>query len=223
MYCVFSLKICHIITNIFLPIATKAFLRDFRIASFVNLSIKKLPLVREAAQATCTIIVLRCLLPLVVAVLLNFPALSSFLGRTPALSYKAEAKGKDRQEVEFFAKFVLCSNNETCPIIVEKGETRYWVQKIHPLTQMNVNMLDSLKREIPQFLHLLLKRELSTRKEFRMWFRHDLLITDALRRIITHNRGKVENEMIHIISDLIQIQGIEEYQFSVNELFDMVR
>ena len=42
-----------------------------------------------------------------------------------ALSYKSEAKGKDRQEVEFFAKFVLCSNNENCPIIVEKGETRY--------------------------------------------------------------------------------------------------
>jgi hypothetical protein len=140
-----------------------------------------------------------------------------------ALSYKAEAKGKDRQEVEFLAKFVLCSNNETCPIIVEKGETRYWVRKINPLTQMNVSMLDNLKKEIPQFLSLLLNRELSTRKESRMWFRHDLLITDALRRIITHNRGKAENEMIHIISDLIQIQEIEEYQFSVNDLFDMVR
>jgi hypothetical protein len=38
-----------------------------------------------------------------------------------AISYKAEAKGKDRQEVEFFAKFVLSSNNEYCPIIVETG------------------------------------------------------------------------------------------------------
>lgn len=28
--------------------------------------------------------------------------------------YKIEAKGKDRQEVEFIAKFVLCSNNESC-------------------------------------------------------------------------------------------------------------
>ncbi|GHT29772.1 hypothetical protein FACS189432_09000 [Bacteroidia bacterium] len=140
-----------------------------------------------------------------------------------ALSYKAEAKGKDRQEVDFFAKFVLCSNNETCPIIVEKGETRYWVRKIHPLIQTNVSMLDNLKKEIPQFLHFLLNRELSTKKESRMWFRHDLLITDALRRIITHNRGKVENEMIHIISDLMQIQQTEEYQFSVSDLFDMVR
>jgi hypothetical protein len=29
-----------------------------------------------------------------------------------AISYKAEAKGKDRNEMEFFAKFILCSNNE---------------------------------------------------------------------------------------------------------------
>ncbi|KAA6320737.1 hypothetical protein EZS27_029531 [termite gut metagenome] len=140
-----------------------------------------------------------------------------------ALSYKAEAKGKDRQEVEFFAKFVLCSNNETCPIIVEKGETRYWVRKIHPIGNKDTEMLDNLKTEIPQFLNLIKNRTLSTKKESRMWFRHDLLVTDALRRIITHNRGKVENEMLVIISELMQIQGTEEYLFSLNDMFDMVR
>ena len=31
------------------------------------------------------------------------------------LSYKVEAKGKDRNEIGFFAKFVLCSNNEHLP------------------------------------------------------------------------------------------------------------
>ena len=84
-------------------------------------------------------------------------------------------------------------------------------------------MLIKLKNEIPQFLYLLSKRELSTRKESRMWFRPDLLVTDALRRIITHNWGKVENEMFTIISELMQIQEIEEYQFSVNDMFDMVK
>jgi hypothetical protein len=140
-----------------------------------------------------------------------------------AISYKAEAKGKDRQEVDFFAKFILCSNNETCPIIVEKGETRYWVRKIHTIDKKDTEMLDNLKKEIPQFLNLLANRELRAKKESRMWFRHDLLITDALRRIITYNRGKVENEMLNIISEIMQIQVMDEYQFSVNDLFDMVR
>ena len=43
-----------------------------------------------------------------------------------AHSYKMEAKGKDRYEVQFFAKFVLCSNNENYPVYIEPEETRYW-------------------------------------------------------------------------------------------------
>ena len=43
------------------------------------------------------------------------------------LSYKVEAKGKDRDEIAFFAKFVLCSNNERLPVIIDPGETRYWL------------------------------------------------------------------------------------------------
>ena len=39
------------------------------------------------------------------------------------LSYKVEAKGKDRDEIAFFAKFVLCSNNEYLPVIIDAGET----------------------------------------------------------------------------------------------------
>ena len=49
------------------------------------------------------------------------------------LSYKVEAKGKDRDEISFFAKFVLCSNNEFLPVIIDVGETRYWVRKINSL------------------------------------------------------------------------------------------
>ena len=48
-------------------------------------------------------------------------------------NYKVEAKGKDRTEIAFFAKFVLCSNNEYLPVIIDAGETRYWVRKINPL------------------------------------------------------------------------------------------
>lgn len=49
------------------------------------------------------------------------------------LSYKIEAKGKDRNEIPFFGKFILCSNNEDTPVIIDMGENRYWVRKIAPL------------------------------------------------------------------------------------------
>ena len=87
-----------------------------------------------------------------------------------AQTYKVEAKGKDRQEVNFFAKFVLCSNNELFPVIIDTGETRYWVRKIMPLESDDTNLLQKLKAQIPVFLYYLQHRVLYSTKESRMWF-----------------------------------------------------
>ncbi len=86
------------------------------------------------------------------------------------LSYKVEAKSKDRDEISFFAKFVLCSNNEYLPVIIDAGETRYWVRKIDRLRSDDTDFLQKLKAEIPAFLHRLQQRQLSTGRESRMWF-----------------------------------------------------
>ena len=139
-----------------------------------------------------------------------------------ATSFKAEAKGKDRKEVDFFAKFVLNSNNENRPVIIEQGETRYWVRKIFPLKKENTQILNELKGEIPHFLHFLQQREYSTKCESRMWFRHDLLVTDALRKIIQFNRGNIEIEMLNLISEIMQIKELDTYSFCVNDVLDML-
>jgi len=139
-----------------------------------------------------------------------------------AMSFKAEAKGKDRNEVEFFAKFILNSNNENRPVIIEQGETRYWVRKISPLKNENSKILSELMEEIPHFLYFLQHREYSTKCESRMWFRHDLLVTDALRKIIQFNRGNVEIEMLNLISEIMQIKELDTYSFCVNDILDML-
>ena len=108
------------------------------------------------------------------------------------LSYKVEAKGKDRDEIAFFAKFVLCSNNEYLPVIIDAGETRYWVRKIDRLQSDDTDFLQKLKAEIPAFLHFLQHRQLSTEKESRMWFAPSLLRTEALQKIIRSNRNRLE-------------------------------
>lgn len=77
-----------------------------------------------------------------------------------ALKYKSEAKGKDRNEIDFFAKFILCSNNEDSFVYVEPNETRYWVRKILPFEHENIYLLSQLKNEIPQFLFFLINRPL---------------------------------------------------------------
>ena len=50
---------------------------------------------------------------------------------------------RDRDEIAFFAKFVLCSNNEYLPVIIDAGETRYWVRKIDRLQSDDTDFLQS--------------------------------------------------------------------------------
>ncbi|WP_165157700.1 primase-helicase family protein [Parabacteroides sp. ZJ-118] len=134
------------------------------------------------------------------------------------LSYKVEAKGKDRDEIAFFAKFVLCSNNEYLPVIIDAGETRYWVRKIDRLQSDDTNFLQRLKAEIPAFLHFLQCRSLSTEKESRMWFAPSLLHTEALRKIIRSNRNRLEIEMHELILDIMECVGTDTFSFGYNDI-----
>ncbi len=134
------------------------------------------------------------------------------------LSYKVEAKGKDRDEIAFFAKFVLCSNNEHLPVIIDAGETRYWVRKIDRLQSDDTDFLQKLKAEIPAFLHFLQHGTLSTEKENRMWFAPSLLHTEALQKIIRSNRNRLEIEMHELILDIMKSVGTDTFSFCYDDI-----
>lgn len=137
-------------------------------------------------------------------------------------NYKVEAKGKDRTEIAFFAKFVLCSNNEYLPVIIDAGETRYWVRKINPLQNDDTNFLQKLKEEIPAFLFFLTQRELSTEKESRMWFNPKLTHTAALQKIIRSNRNRLEIEMAELFLDIMANMNVESVSFCLNDLMTLL-
>ena len=138
------------------------------------------------------------------------------------LSYKVEAKGKDRDEIAFFAKFVLCSNNEYLPVIIDAGETRYWVRKIDRLQTDDTDFLQKLKAEIPAFLYHLQHRQLSTEKESRMWFATSQLHTEALQKIIRSNRNRLEIEMCELILDIMASMGIDTFSFCCNDILTLL-
>ena len=137
-------------------------------------------------------------------------------------TYKMEAKGKDRTEVAFFAKFVLCSNNEYFPILIDAGETRYWVRKIMPLQSDDTNFLQKLKVEIPAFLYFLTQRKLSTTQESRMWFNPTLIYTAALQKIIRSNRNRLEIEMTELLLDIMSNMNVESVSFCLNDLVTLL-
>lgn len=132
-----------------------------------------------------------------------------------------EAKGRDREEVSFFAKFVLCSNNEYLPVVIDPGENRYWVRKIHRLDSDDTGFLDKIRQEIPAFLHALTERELTTTEECRMWFDPKLTDTEALQKIIRSNRNRVEVELAELLTEIMDSRKIDEVDFCFNDILDL--
>ena len=96
---------------------------------------------------------------------------------------KLEAKGKDKREVEFFGKFVLCSNNEDNFIKIDGNETRFWVLKIPTLKKEKTDFLQQLVSEIPAFLCYLQKRRLSSGHTTRMWFTPKQIRTSRVKKV----------------------------------------
>lgn len=139
-----------------------------------------------------------------------------------AQTYKVEAKGKDRQEVNFFAKFVLCSNNELFPVIIDMGETRYWVRKVMRLDSDDINFLQKLKEQIPAFLYYLQHRPLSTTKESRMWFNPALIRTEALERIMQSNRNHTEIDIVELLRTIMESQNVDKVSFIPQDLLPLL-
>lgn len=131
-----------------------------------------------------------------------------------AKSYKAEAKGKSRIDIEFFGKFVLCSNNEEDFIKIDPAETRYWVRKVEPLEKSDPFMLERMKNEIPAFLHFLSSRKITSEKKTRMWFEEKLLETPALLKVKRRFRNKQEMELLEIIQEIMDAFELEELHFT---------
>jgi hypothetical protein len=137
--------------------------------------------------------------------------------------YKIEAKGKDRREIEFFAKFVLCSNNERNPIIIPKEEVRFWVRKIESIEKDNIHLREQMAVEIPHFLYFLLNRKLSTKNESRMWFSPAMLETSALQKIKKYNTNKVEMEIAAYCLEVMERLEKDKIPCCPADFLDVIR
>ena len=136
-----------------------------------------------------------------------------------ATIYKAEAKGKDRIECDFHGKFILCSNNVERPVIIEPGETRFWVIQVPKLKSDDTMMLNKMIYEIPAFLDYLLHRQMNTECVSRMWFSFDRYHTKALDRIIAGNRSRLEQQIAYVLVDIMESYGLEAIDMCPKDIY----
>lgn len=135
-----------------------------------------------------------------------------------SLNYKSESKGKDKEEVEFIGKFVMCSNNEDSFIKMDSLEIRYWVRKVKPLEKANPNLLEKLKEEIPAFASHLQNRTIVTKKLTRMWFTPQQIETEALQRLVKGNKTTIEKELVEFVSEQLELFELDEICFPATHL-----
>ncbi len=135
---------------------------------------------------------------------------------------KKEAKGKDREEIDFFAKFILCSNNEENFIQIDENEIRFWILKINPIKTENTEFLNKLISEIPNFLQYLIERPFSTEKKTRMWFSADEIRTKALQRLVFKNNNKLESKIIELLYEFFESNEDEEINVVPQDLLNMM-
>lgn len=139
-----------------------------------------------------------------------------------ARTYKVEAKGKDKNEIEFFGKFILCSNNEKNFIKIEPGEIRFWVRKINPFQTEDEQFLNKLIKEIPAFLQYLIERPYATQNRTRMWFTPSQLKTEALSKLISFNKNIIEIELINTIIEIMDCYEIDVFEFCIKDLQNLM-
>jgi hypothetical protein len=138
--------------------------------------------------------------------------------------YKAEAKGKDKEEVEFFGKFILCSNNEENFVRIDSNEIRYWVRKIPTLgNSINPSMLEELIVQVPAFAYYLNTREIISKKTTRMWFTKEQIHTEALEVLIGGNRSSIEKELEELLKDEFAVFENDYLCFTTKNLIAMLK
>ena len=135
---------------------------------------------------------------------------------------KLEAKGKDKREVEFFGKFVLSSNNEENFIKIDHHETRFWVLKVPGIKKEQTSYLEKLTEEIPAFLYYLKHRELHSTHQTRMWFSPAQIETPALRKLVQHNKNRIEKELANILMMVMENHDLETIDFCPMDILNAI-
>ncbi len=135
---------------------------------------------------------------------------------------KKEAKGKDREEVEYFGKFILCSNNEDNFIQIDENEIRFWIIKVKSIKSENTEFLKNLNKEIPYFLRYLIQRTFHSRKETRMWFTESQIRTKALQKLVWKNNNKLESKIIELLYEFFESTEDRKILCIPQDIFNML-
>jgi len=119
------------------------------------------------------------------------------MSTAPSIKYRGLYQAK--QEIPFFGKFGLSSNDEENFIAIDDLENRFWVNKVPKFKEDDPLIREKMQEEVPAFLHYLSNREILHPRKSRHWFDPMLLETEALKRVRQNSKGWAYSELTVIL------------------------
>lgn len=97
-------------------------------------------------------------------------------------------KGQRQYSIDFFTKFQFYSNNKRM-VYVTRHDDRYWIIEVPAVDKdkRDPELKSRMWAELPAFVAFLKERTLATRREARMHFNPDLLVTKTLQETVRVN------------------------------------
>ena len=111
---------------------------------------------------------------------------------------------RDHTPIDFFCKFIICSNQVKDFIVASENDERYWVRKIPKFGKFDPNFLKRLKEEVPAFLRFMATRELHTQDEHRQHFNPKLLRTKAFEDVIRNSKDLATKDFIETVLEVME-------------------
>jgi hypothetical protein len=137
-----------------------------------------------------------------------------------------EFKGADVQEIDFYGKIIICSNDADSLMKIEEGEIRWFVVRVKTFASRgekeDPDFRAKMKAEIPAFLHFLKNRALVHPKEGRAWFAPEHIVTEQLKIIIDKTRNRVERVVDDLIKDWFMTYKLNSIYIDAMTLCDII-
>jgi hypothetical protein len=134
-----------------------------------------------------------------------------------------EAKGRNAQEIDYFGKLILCSNDENNFMQIDKGENRFAVIKVKPLEYDNPALIKEMEKEVPAFLYSLRNRKLHYAANVsRLWFHPEVYSTKALEDVNERTKSRLEKEIDEFIRESFIITRQMQLEFTPKDIADRI-
>lgn len=136
-------------------------------------------------------------------------------------------KNRNAGSIPNMLHFVMCSNNETDFLKIDKHDSRFWIRKIKPIDSTNrVKHFDKkLEEEIPYFIHFIVNREIKYNYTGdRLYFAAQDFQTEAFKNLVYNSQSELLKDLRDIIEEYFSIYPKEnELTVSPIDLKDFFR